>query len=171
MKTCSIPDCDKRLLARGWCSAHYNLWRKHGKPERVLGRHGRGPKDPTYLSWTAMNARCATGKYKGRFTVCSRWQGPDGFTNFLADMDERLPNTTLDRVNNNEGYFPENCRWASPSEQSINTSVNRIVDYRGVKKPLSVHCKAMNMPYTAVFKRLQRGWEVHRALEQPLKGV
>ena len=68
------------------------------------------------------------GKTFGRWTVlsfdrgdgCPRWLGPDGFLNFLADMGERPRSLTLDRVDNDGGYQPSNCRWATPKEQAAN---------------------------------------------------
>jgi len=169
MKHCSVDTCDKTILARGWCSAHYSLWRKHGKPERVIGKHGRNLRDPTYLSWSAMIARCERGKYKNRFTICNHWLGADGFVNFLSDVGERPPGHTLDRIDNTTGYKPENCRWATPAEQSLNKSVNRLVVYNGVIKPLAAHCVDIGAPYNATLKRLMRGWSVDRAFNEPLR--
>lgn len=86
---------------------------------------------PEYSSWQAMKARClresheARDRYAGRgIVVCDRWlHGEDGkhpFQCFLEDMGPRPAGTTLDRVNNDGGYEPSNCRWATPKEQAQN---------------------------------------------------
>jgi hypothetical protein len=54
-------------------------------------------------------------------TVCSRWLGPNGFINFKKDLGDRPVGTTLDRVNPFLGYWPSNCRYATPAEQNSNT--------------------------------------------------
>lgn len=79
---------------------------------------------PTYHSWQAMLARCryrhrdVDSKHIGRgITVCERWKE---FDNFLADMGERPDGTTIDRKENDKGYSPENCRWATPTQQARN---------------------------------------------------
>ena len=78
-------------------------------------------------TWLAMAGRCHNPKdqrftdYGGRgITVCDRWRGPDGFANFLADMGERPAGKTLDRKDNDRGYSPDNCRWATNGEQASN---------------------------------------------------
>jgi hypothetical protein len=88
------------------------------------GGKGHQQKSPTYHSWASMRTRCSNPHdlnwylYGGRgITCCERW---GKFANFLADMGEQPPGTSIDRINGNGNYEPGNCRWATPSEQSKN---------------------------------------------------
>lgn len=88
-------------------------------------RHAGGKASPTYHSWLAMRARCRldgrhnSDRYKGKgIVVCDRWSL---FENFLEDLGERPPGTSLDRINSDGNYEPANCRWATPREQARNT--------------------------------------------------
>jgi hypothetical protein len=96
------------------------------------------PKTREYSSWEHMIQRCRNenndsfANYGGRgITVCDRWLR---FQNFLDDMGERPDDMTLDRIDVNGNYEPTNCRWATLSEQSINTRVRKDnkTGYKGV---------------------------------------
>lgn len=82
-------------------------------------------KSPEYAAWRSMKQRCGNPKnhayidYGGRgITVCQRWQ--DSFENFLIDMGNRPPGMTLERKDNDGGYNPDNCEWATYSTQNNN---------------------------------------------------
>lgn len=90
---------------------------------------------PTWYSWSNMVARCtktynpAYPRYGGRgITVCERWLGKEGFQNFLADMGKKPDGLTIERVDNDQGYGPENCRWATRKEQALNTRNVKLTD-------------------------------------------
>lgn len=83
------------------------------------------PYQRTYNTWLAMRHRClyptsrSWKNYGGRgITICERWL--TSFENFLADMGVRPPRLTLDRIDNERGYGPDNCRWATHTEQARN---------------------------------------------------
>ena len=78
-----------------------------------------------YESWRRMIQRCTNKKtpgykhYGGRgIKVCDKWK--KSFINFFNDMGDRPENTSIDRINNDGNYEPDNCRWATASEQSLN---------------------------------------------------
>ena len=86
-------------------------------------KHGhaqRGHKSEAYKAWAAMQNRVACDPYYANRTICDRWCGEDGFTNFYADMGDRPEGLTLDRIDNKGNYEPSNCRWATWSEQNSN---------------------------------------------------
>lgn len=132
--------------------------------------HGRSG-DSTYNSWRGMLARCKNKnnekfhRYGSRgITVCERWLQ---FENFLVDMGERPPDTTLDRKENNGNYEPGNCRWATPKEQALNRKSNRIVEFLGIRLAVSVWAERLGISRKALTSRLNRGWSPAKALLTP----
>lgn len=88
-------------------------------------------KHPLYVTYRNMVKRCTNpypkdaSQYKDRgITVCERWTGVDGFKNFITDMPSKPEGTSLDRIDNEKGYSPDNCRWATPRQQALNTRKN-----------------------------------------------
>lgn len=85
-------------------------------------KHG-GAKTNAYRSWADMRVRCRIKSKDFRLygargiTVCPEW---NSFVVFFADMGDRPQGKTLERINNDWGYYPENCCWATPAEQSLN---------------------------------------------------
>jgi hypothetical protein len=107
------------------------------------------------MSWAGMIQRCTYPKhrkfalYGGRgITVCDRWRT---FENFLADMGERPKGKSLDRIDSDKGYTPDNCRWATKSEQMRNT--RRALMFEG--KPLAQWADESGVPYQTLKARLR----------------
>lgn len=91
----------------------------------------RQNRHPLHYVYHGMKQRCLNPnakKYKiygaRGITICNSWLGEKGFFNFINDMGDRPPNTTLDRVENDKGYYKENCRWATPNQQQANRRNN-----------------------------------------------
>lgn len=100
-------------------------------------------KERTYACWYNMKDRCLNQEHKhyksygGRgILVCSRWLDIENFIEDMGDIPEGL---TLDRIDNDKGYSPENCRWATRHEQAINRRKNFPGGLTGVRKNGNVY--------------------------------
>ncbi len=85
---------------------------------------------PMYGTWAHMRGRCqdkndkSYPRYGGRgITICKEWED---FSVFLRDMGPAPQGMSIDRIDNNKGYRPDNCRWATPTEQNRNTSAIKL---------------------------------------------
>jgi hypothetical protein len=96
--------------------------------------------------------------------VCERWKQ---FVNFLSDMGEKPPGFTLERINNDGNYEPDNCRWATRSEQMRNTRRTKMVVVRDFSGCILDACKHFGISYQSVWRRMQRGISLEDALTIP----
>lgn len=128
-------------------------------------------KTPEFNTWVGIKQRCYNrnnpryGIWGGRgITVCQRWL--ESFDNFLDDMGERpTPYHTLDRVENDKGYYKQNCRWATPKQQALNRRSNFIITYMGQSKPLKVWTDELGLSYFKVIQRIKKlNWSPEKAL-------
>jgi hypothetical protein len=105
--------------------------------------------------------------YGGRgISVCDRWLNL--FENFLADMGRKpSPTHSLDRINNDGNYEPENCHWATRAEQARNKQNTFRVTCRGVTKSVADWCEERRISVTLVKWRLGHGWTTEEALDTP----
>lgn len=125
-----------------------------------------------YRLWRGMRTRCENpnaesyANYGARgIQVCERWKT---FELFLEDMGPRPQGTSLERRNNELGYTPDNCYWATPFEQSRNKRDNRLLTVHGVTQPLCVWAEALGTDGGTIRGRLLRGWTVERACTTPI---
>lgn len=120
-----------------------------------------------------MKSRCQNPNHKqykdygGRgITVCDRWKD---FAGFYADMAPRPAGLSLDRIDNDKGYSPENCRWATRKQQNSNRRNCIYVQDGAEQVTLREACRRRGIRYRPVVTRIQeRGWPIDQALSVPL---
>jgi hypothetical protein len=125
------------------------------------GMTSRAGVPPEYTTWADMIQRChnensAAYKYYGArgIAVCDRWK--TSFKNFYDDMGPRPSGTSIERINNDLGYEPGNCRWATHAEQMQNTRGTRKVLVSGREMSTSEAAKAIGVPRMRIY------WRVHK---------
>lgn len=140
-------------------------------PRERASKHGKH-KHPTYTTYHAMLQRCHNPKssrysrYGARgITVCDRWR--ESFENFLEDMGDRTKGYTLDRIDNDGNYTPDNCRWADLPTQYRNRSQTVWLELNGETKCVTDWCAEYGIDTTTFTMRLKRGWDMLTALTAP----
>lgn len=129
---------------------------------------------PLYQVYRGMISRCYDPsceqypRYGERgITVCARWL--DSFDNFIADVGPKpSPEYSLDRIDNNLGYSPDNVRWATSFEQMNNTRANHPLTYNNQTFTITQWSRIVGIASQTIAKRLKAGWTVERALSEPI---
>ncbi|HJQ65350.1 MAG TPA: hypothetical protein VJ816_03180 [Gemmatimonadales bacterium] len=145
------------------------------------GRFGDMPgaqHTPEYWAWRTARQRCTNPntrdfkRYGGRgIRMCKRW---DKFSNFLDDMGFRPEGPeryTLDRINTNGPYSPENCRWATYRVQENNRRNTPFVMFKGRRIKLRDLADRYKIKHVLLYRRLAWGWPMQRALETPSEAL
>jgi hypothetical protein len=101
-------------------------------------------------------------------TICDKWMS---FSGFIEDMGQRPEGTTLDRIDNNQGYYKENCRWVSMVIQRRNRSDTKYIKYRDKVGTIASFCEELGLPYYSIKWRIYAGWSIEKAFETPIKKV
>lgn len=134
--------------------------------------HGMS-KTKVFRIWTGMLDRCLNPnteeyhRYGGRgITVCRRWRK---FANFYTDMGDPPPGRTLDRKNNDKGYSPGNCRWATRKEQMRNRRCSRLITYQGKTATVAEWSEITGLTYWTIWQRLEAGWSIEVLLTRPAR--
>lgn len=146
------------------CGCVLSGWQKAGTLNR---RHGLY-KTPEYRIWQHMVARCTNPNHKAAkyysdrgITICDRWRK---FENFFADMGKRPAGLTLERIDSNGNYCPENCKWATWEEQSRNKSSNIFIEKDGERLCASDWAKKLGWSQKTIVKWLKRGMPISKLL-------
>lgn len=136
----------------------------------------KGPRPSEYRIWGCMKERCLSPnassytRYGGRgITVCERWL--NSFESFLEDMGRRPgPEYSIERVDNEQGYSPENCVWATPQQQARNRMGTRLIKFRGEVRCVADWADALGISRSALYQRLRAlNWDSEKALTQTVR--
>ena len=143
--------------------------------ERSTTHGGHGTR--LYDIWHSMKQRCYYKKhigyesYGGRgIKVCQEWK--NDFSNFRdwANSSGYSKSLSIDRVDNDGNYEPNNCKWSTVKEQSNNRRSNRFLSHKGETKTLSEWADVLDINDNTLSMRLNSGWSVERTLEEPVRG-
>ena len=166
-----LCDCGKKtsVITSGLTTGHTKSC-GCGEAFKNLKTHGMTGQRP-YRIWRHILARCENPKashydrYGGRgIAICERWHK---FENFLEDMGIPFEGATIERINNNDNYYKENCRWATRKEQSQNTRRNIFLTYKGKTKILKEWAGITGINHCTLLGRIKAGWTTERALSTP----
>lgn len=144
----------------------------NGCHNREIGPAAQFPSE--YKSWQKLRARCNNPNddsypdYGARgIRVSERW---DSFELFLSDMGPKpTPKHTIEREDNDLGYEPMNCHWATAREQARNTRRSVYVEYQGERLLLLDLCDRLGLSRGVIYGRLKNGWDIERALTTPVR--
>ena len=126
-----------------------------------------------YRAWQGARKRCTEPKnaawprYGGRgITMCDRWL--NDVAAFINDMGAKpSPKHELDRIDNNKGYAPGNCRWVERTVNNRNRRGNRLVEWRGQTKTVMEWSELTGLSYATLSSRIKTGWDIERAMTEP----
>lgn len=147
--------------SKSWCG-NQNPAYKHGAVGTRL-----------YSVYTGMLKRCRQKstngyeRYGGRgISVCEEWKGEHGFEHFRdwANANGYSDKLTLDRIDTNGNYEPNNCRWATIEEQCNNRRNNAFVEFDGERLTLSQWSRRLGVPKATLESRYKKGWDAEKIL-------
>lgn len=185
-----LCDCGNKIITTGGCLRHGNTkscgcyrkerGREHGSTIRLRHGHCRNQAlSAEYRAWSQMKHRCLNpasknwSRYGGRgITVCDRWIA--SFDHFIEDMGPRPEGThgkrslySIDRIDNDRGYEPDNCRWATVFAQNRNTSWQRRIEVDGTSMSIPDACALYGISTPTFYARIRRGMTEQEALATP----
>lgn len=140
---------------------HLNARYRKGKNNNFF-RHGE-TYSPEWRAWVHLKGR-VKNKNDTRFhvygargiTVCKRWE--NSFKNFLSDMGKRPSKShSIERINNDKGYCPSNCRWATDKEQANNRSSNIKISFKNRIQNLGQWAEELSIGYGKLYREYRKG--------------
>lgn len=155
VKSISLSDIMSNRTKSCGCYSRIRAREKAIKRNTMHGMYGT----PEYSAWMSMKKRCLNPQhhyfkhYGGRgITICESWI--KSFIRFFNDMGERpSPNHSLDRIDNNNGYCKDNCRWATKKQQGRNKRSNRMLTIEQETRTLSEWSEISGLGWNTIFYR------------------
>lgn len=172
-------DCGNETVASGWkirngvttsCGCVQSEWRKRGP------NHSHGMTNTRlYVIWSNMKARCNNVKgyeyhaYGGKgVRVCEEWERFENFRDW-AEAHGYNDGLTIDRIDVNGNYCPDNCRWATQAEQSLNRTDNHLVTAYGKTQTIREWADETGIKYDTIERRINGyHWPPERAVSEPV---
>lgn len=162
-----------------------NLTSNRGKKRDVRKKKSCSVREENtrfYDIWRSMKKRCLNinckdyPNYGGRgILICEKWITFENFKNdMLNSYEDHVKifgekDTTLDRIDVDGNYSPENCRWATQKEQQRNKTNNKVLIFQGKEYIASDLAREYNLLPTTFLSRLYNGWDLEKALNTPVK--
>lgn len=165
-----LHEVNKNMLVNGHTQSCGCLARELFMHNKLRETHNES-RTRLYRVWQSMKQRCydkstnAYEYYGGRgITVCDDWLRYENFSEW-AHKSGYAENLTIDRIDNNKGYGPDNCRWATIKEQNRNKRTSHIIEFNGAKECLAYWSEKLNIPMSTMVNRINRGCTPEQVLE------
>lgn len=133
-------------------------------------KNHRFSRTKTHITWSAMIQRCRNKKntsymnYGDRgIKVCEKWLN---FKGFLEDMGLRPEGKTLDRIDNEKGYYKENCRWETPKNQCRNRRDNKLISFNGLIKTCAEWSEILGIKAVTIRARIRYGFPIEQVFSK-----
>lgn len=132
-----------------------------------------------YNIWASMKSRCYNKNNQKNYkdygergiTVCDDWKNNFNAFKKWAYENGYSENLTIDRIDVNGNYEPNNCKWSTVKEQANNKRTNHFVAYQGEMHTLAEWCRKLELDYNVIIKRIDyHKWNIERAFTQPIRG-
>lgn len=128
---------------------------KHGESTSDLGQ-----------KWYGMRSRCSNNPYYKNISICSEWDDYNAFASWARNNGYK-PGLSLDRIDNNKGYEPSNCRWVTWKDQANNKSNTTYLTIGGCTRTLTEWCEISGIKRDTIRRRVSKGWSEEYLLIPP----
>lgn len=152
--------------------------REYNKTHTHPVKHGHS-HEQLYNIWYLIRYRCnnpkcsAYDRYGGRgISVCTEWDDETGGYDAFCEWSKAngyTPGLTIDRIDNDMGYQPDNCRWVDMQAQNRNKRHNVWLEYQGERKLACQWAEELGMPYKTLMNRIRLNWPIDKIINQPLR--